>query len=83
MPRNPVAPLPANLDTYPRSWVTPSQAGDYLGVKPGTIRKWCRLGHIAAHRRNPRGEQIGDWAIPITTLKLLEHRLGLTVKRSA
>lgn len=83
MPRPPVCPLPANLDTYERSWVTPSQAADYLGVKAGTLRKWCRQGDVHAYRRNPRGEQVGDWAIPITSLRLLEHRLGLTVKRSA
>ena len=84
MSRSRVEPLPADVTRHVRSWVTPSQAADHLGVKNATIRKWCRDGTIIAYRRNPKGEQHrGDWAIPITTLQLLEHRLGLSVKRSA
>ena len=80
MPRPKVDPLPSDLNQCARGWVTPSEAGDRVGVKAATIRKWCREGHIVAKRRNPTGApNAGDWMIPIASLRLLEHRLGLHV----
>lgn len=84
MPRPPVDPLPNDLQDFKRQWVTPSEAGDRVGVKAGTIRKWCRQGAVFAYRRNPNGKpNSGDWAIPVASLRLLEHRMGFTVRRSA
>jgi hypothetical protein len=77
-------PLPNDLSTHRRSWATPAEVGDRVGLPAGTIRKWCRQGVIVAKKRtvtaNPKS---GDWIIPLTSVQLLERRLGLDVKRSA
>lgn len=72
------------LDGLPSNhYVALPPLADYLGLSARTLQAWCRNAWVpGARRRNPL-TQSGDWLVPVSSARQLEHRLGLTTKRSA
>lgn len=46
-----------------RGWYTPTQVAEILGKKPYTVREWCRLGRINAHKRPTGRGDADEWEI--------------------
>lgn len=46
-----------------QKWFTPTEAAEFLGKRPYTIREWCRLRRINAQKRATGRGETEEWEI--------------------
>lgn len=68
--------------------ISPEEYAEQIGVKPSTIRRWCRNGIKEPKLRNPRFPNIaaikvgGDWKIDAkATNDAISQRFGTTLEK--
>lgn len=54
---------PVRESSFQKEWFTVSEAAKLLGKQPFTIREWCRLGRIEAHKRKCGRGRTSEWII--------------------
>lgn len=66
----------------PKRYYSPAEAAEILGKAEFTVREWCRLGRVRAHKRACGRGHAREWIIAREELTRIQNEGLLPVRRT-